>query len=108
MVNNESIAIPTSKDQQPLSKDDEKKVKIAAAVAKAKARKLANKVVGPPVKSSDESSIEPSVRQTNTSIKKVESTKSADDKKSRVAAAVAKAKAKAKKLTAQQEKSEST
>jgi len=80
--------------------EDEKKAKIAAAVAKAKAKKLASQQEksATPIDNSSDSS--------KAIITETETQKPADAKKAKIAAAVAKAKA--KKLASQQEKSEST
>jgi len=89
-----------SSEVEPVKSADDKKAKIAAAVAKAKAKKLASQKekVTTPV---DNSSTDNKVINTETEIKTPE-----EVKKAKIAAAVAKAKA--KKIASQQEKSEST
>ncbi|NQZ20564.1 MAG: electron transport complex subunit RsxC [Colwellia sp.] len=103
----ENISIVKKEVNEALSSDaetkksaDDKKTKIAAAVAKAKAKKLASQ------KEKSITSVENSSASNKVIITETEAKNPADVKKAKIAAAVAKAKA--KKIASQQEKSEST
>ena len=92
--NNEKIVLPVTNENQDSVVED-KKARIAAAIAKAKAKKAQNKqalnVEGTFIKE-----VEQEVLQVNNSDTPVNMPTAAEEKKARIAAAVAKAKAKAK------------
>jgi electron transport complex protein RnfC len=88
----QETALPDTSDEAKNDLVDNKKARIAAAVAKAKAKKAQDKKASPDNSSSSKD--EQEVIQKNINDEPVNTSSVAEDKKARIAAAVAKAKAK--------------